>query len=138
MLQPVEEEWNGPPSADDRRRPIGLVRTRLFDVRYPLNHDAYARDDWDQWVNGVWAEVDAHVEDVARFFPAAVEVDGTYYEGLQTRVDDRFLAGAFELPEGWLHVGIERTRGRARDVEFDQVRITRSTDFDRVAWRRDE
>lgn len=138
MLAPAQEEWNRPPSADEHRRPIGFITSRLFDIRYPDDHDDYSRNNWDRWAKRVWAERDAYVKDDARFSRAAVEVDGTQYDGVGTRIDERFLAGAFELPEGWLHIGVERTRARARDLEFDQVHLARSTDLDRVAWRRGE
>ena len=54
--------------------------------------------------------------------------------GVRTRVDESFVVGAFYLPEGRLDVSIEILKPGAQRLAFDELRIVRSADLDRVSW----
>jgi len=115
-------------------RPLGLVSDRLLDTRYPEDYASYTRSDWERWVREVQREAEGLIADDARWTDVRVVVDDDPMPGVMTQVDDNFTAAAFYLPEGRLDIGIEQLETAGALLNFEQIRIARSTDLDQIKW----
>lgn len=115
-------------------RPFGLVSDRLLDIRYPEDFAELEWEDWTRWLDSMQEESEAWITNDGLWTPASLIVDDAVYDGVQTRVDESFVTGAFYLPEGRLDVSIEILKPGTHPLAFDELRIVRSADLDRVSW----
>lgn len=134
LADPNDEDAAGTVAQAASLRPFGLVSDRLMDSRYPEDFAELERADWMAWLNSMQEESEAWITNDALWAPVTLVVDDAVYEGVQTRVDEGFVAGAFYLPEGRLDVSIELLKPGTRRLALDELRIVRSADLDRVSW----
>ena len=121
-------------SPDVSLRPAGILFDRLMEARYPADFAKLKPADWDRWVKRIDEETQAWLRDSTRWTPAVIVVDGASSEGVRTQVEERFSIGGFQLPEGRLDVEINYLHETPDPLRFDELRIVRSTDLDRVSW----
>lgn len=115
-------------------RPVHLIREHLGQVR-PLADPAADRDDIKQWMEARQAEANAWGADDALWTSTSIVVDEVAYHGVQSSIDESVRVGGFRLPEGRLFVAIEYLKPDGVQLGFEDLKIVRSTDLDRVAWR---
>lgn len=134
LSHPDTEDAAGTVEQAASLRPFVLVSDHLLEIRYPEDFAELEREDWTRWLDNMQNESEAWITNDALWTPASLIVDDAVYDGLQTQVDEGFVAGAFYLPEGRLDVSVEILKPGDHPLPFDELRIVRSADLDRVSW----